>query len=147
MKILLRGLLMTTLLTSFGTSFNNSAAVAANKSADANIKRVDAPSRISVGKTATVTVTVTNEGYTDWADSGAMLTSRIVSGPRGRVVNKDIAPNVDCKKAKKSGDTWTFRYTITGPDTPGTYELVWQMATTKNEPFGRVSSKEKIIVD
>ncbi|MBK9143287.1 MAG: hypothetical protein IPM23_12365 [Candidatus Melainabacteria bacterium] len=127
-------------------AFSSSAAMGMNQEFDAAISRVNAPDRLQIGRTGRVTVTVTNEGTFDWNKVNPKLTSRIVSGPNGCVVNDQIAPSVGIKSARCSGDTWTFQYDIEGPDTPGTYELQWQMADARGKTFGKASSRQRIEV-
>lgn len=127
-------------------AYNTSAAMGMNEDFDAAISRVQAPARLQIGRTARVTVTVTNEGTFDWNKANPKLTSRIISGPNGSVLNDQIAPSVSLKNARCSGETWTFQYDIEGPDTPGTYELQWQMATSRGNTFGRASSRQRIEV-
>ncbi len=110
---------------------------AANPNFDAVVTRVSIPDRIEIGKTARVSVTVTNEGYADWRNHDVKLMSQIVAGPSGRGQNiPELLHFPTAKEGRNSGETWTFQYDVKGPDTPGDYEMEWSMAL-KSANFGK----------
>ena len=113
-------------------------AMASNANFDAVVTRVDIPRRIEIGKTARITVSVTNEGYADWKKHREVkLYSKITSGPSGRAMNiPELMENVEACDARSSGDKYTFQYQVTAPKAPGEYTMEWQMGAG-GKMFGR----------
>ena len=90
------------------------------------------PSRMAVGGTAMVTVTVTNSGTTTWTPFGGYgLGSRSPRdndtwGLRRAPLSGSVAPN----------EKTSFEFPITAPRTPGAYTFAWRMVRDPGGWFG-----------
>lgn len=92
------------------------------------------PTQMSPGQRARVSITIKNTGQTTWKEPyWYRLGSQNPQGNKtwgiGRVLlpaNVSVAP----------GQTYTFSFTITAPETPGTYNFQWRMLQEQVEWFG-----------
>ena len=92
------------------------------------------PMRMELGKTAMVTVTMRNTGTTTWertvvreTTQAAVTTTRTIFALRP--VGHDWGVGaVDVSGSVASGAPRSFEFTITAPETPGTYVFQWRMA-------------------
>ena len=99
-----------------------------------------APATVPAGASVRVSVAFRNTTLTAWSPDAYALAS---AGPTGNttwgVASVPLAADV------AAGDTATFTFSITAPQTPGTYNFQWQM-NTGGAPFGQASPATAITV-
>jgi hypothetical protein len=89
------------------------------------------PTSLSLGQTATVSITMTNTGTTTWTPAGEYkLTSR---GPRNNLIWGDNRIKLPAAASIAPGQSFTFKFPIIAPRVPGTYTFQWSMV---NDSFG-----------
>lgn len=79
--------------------------------------------------------TVDSGFHLSWREAGASVQWGDVNAPLGE--NTSIAP----------GQTATFTFQVTAPQTPGRYNLAWQMVDDKGNQFGEVVRAANVIVE
>ena len=101
------------------------------------------PSRIAAGSSATVTVRMRNDGTTTWTSSadyelGSQRPPDNTTWGLSRVsVPSDVAPNA----------TADFTFTITAPETTGSYKFRWRMIRGTADWFGDKTELQTIDVE
>ncbi|MFB3881622.1 MAG: S8 family serine peptidase [Armatimonadota bacterium] len=104
------------------------------------------PLSMSKGQSASVSVTIWNDGTTAWTSAdGYALSSASPLGNTTWGVSKVALPTATVA----AGATVTFTFTITAPAEAGLYPCYWQMVKG-NQPFGEVASaasKTRVIDD
>ena len=102
-----------------------------------------APTKMAAGGTATVTVTMQNTGTTTWTSSGGYgLGSQSPQdndtwGLSRVPVPSDVVPN----------ESVAFTFTITAPETAGSYTFAWSMVRDPGAWFGSGTGDVTIVVE
>ena len=99
-----------------------------------------APATAPAGANLRVSIAFKNTTLTSWSPGGYSLGS---AGPAGNTT-WGVA-SVPLAAAVAAGDTATFTFSITVPQTPGTYNFQWQM-NAGGTPFGQASPATTITV-
>jgi hypothetical protein len=101
-----------------------------------------APARVPAGAAILVEVTFRNTTTSEWLPAaGYALAS---TGPAANTVW--TVKSVPLAAPVAPGANASFRFTITTPATPGTYNFQWQMTGPAGAPFGQVSPATAIAV-
>jgi hypothetical protein len=96
------------------------------------------PTTMTVGNTASVTVTMRNNGTTTWAAGTYSLQSQ--AGSQWGVTRVNVAAPV------AQGSNGAFTFTITAPTTAGTYNFQWRMAQDSVGMFGDLTANIAVVV-
>jgi uncharacterized membrane protein len=96
------------------------------------------PATLNAGQSASVTVTMNNNGTTTWAAGTYSLQSQ--TGATWNISRVNLASSV------APGSNGSFTFTITAPDTAGTYNFQWRMAQDGVGVFGDLTTNVAIVV-
>lgn len=105
----------------------------------------DVPATMYPGQTASVSVTMRNTGGTTWATGGANPHGLGSYNPADNTIWR-TSTRVALGAAVGPGQEKTFTFTITAPQTPGTYNFQWRMVQESREWFGATSPNVAITV-
>lgn len=103
------------------------------------ISQTPPPSTMTVGQTATVSVTMQNTGTNTWVQGGSNPYRLGSQNPQDNLnwglnrINLPVA-------TVAPGAQVTFTFTVTAPSTPGTYNFQWKMEQEVNKWFGALST-------
>jgi hypothetical protein len=107
----------------------------------ANFLGQSVPGTLSPGQTATVSVSMQNNGSSFWLPGQHKLGSQNPADNQTWGLNRvNVAGQV------APGATATFSFTIRAPSTPGTYNFQWRMLEEGVESFGALSPNVTITV-
>lgn len=102
------------------------------------------PSTMNAGQTYQISVTMQNNGTTDWVQNSS--NPHKLGDP---VSNTWGVQRVDLSVGEtiSSGQSKTFTFNITAPTQPGQYEMQWQMVQENVQWFGEKTTKVNIVID
>jgi hypothetical protein len=113
---------------------------------DASFVGQSVPATIPPGATRTVSVTMKNDGSTTWTQAGGYKLG--TQNPRDNTLwTGGTRVRLSQSDAIKPGQSKTFTFDITAPNTPGTYDFQWRMVHEGVEWFGDFSQNLKIKVE
>jgi hypothetical protein len=111
-------------------------------SAEATFVFQAAPTVMTPGQTASVTVTMQNTGETAWtAAEGYQLGSQNPQDNQTWGINRVMLPN-----SVPPGSQATFTFNITAPSAPGIYNFQWRMVQDGVEWFGDITQNRQITI-
>ena len=100
------------------------------------------PSSLTAGQTASVSVTMKNNGTTTWAAGTYSLQSQNPAGNTTWGLNR-----VNLASPVAPGNNATFTFNITAPSVAGAYNFQWRMAQDGVGAFGDLTTNVSVVVN
>ncbi|MFA6425117.1 MAG: NBR1-Ig-like domain-containing protein [Phycisphaerae bacterium] len=118
----------------FGQSHPHTIKVVAKPDKGARIISHDIPSVVSAGSVFTVHITVRNEGTTTWTQATNFKLGAVDNSDPFAATRQLLGPS----DSIAAGQTKTFTFTMTAPNTPGYYyQTDWRMLQESVTWFGQ----------
>ncbi len=102
---------------------------------------ISAPSTVSAGQTFSATVTMKNTGSDNWTPDGWFNNGYLLGSQNPQDNQRWGIGRVDLANTVTPGQTATFNFSATAPQSAGTYPFDWKMVHENVEWFGDTCTK------